>query len=175
MKMAPDVPAFASASGRPMGVVAQGKTVPLAVHSRALNFPARAGKNPGHLSPGRGSSTRSGFAPVRSRPCRFHAHRPADNGRTNADEVNNRRTISATVRLQMSQAEVAASAFRPKNPVCCSPILRHSHQIPATKTKQMPSGSGTRNAPQVARAIGDLISRTLMMGTACSPSGGGKS
>jgi hypothetical protein len=57
------------------------------------------------------------------------------------------------------------------------PILRHSHQIPAANTKQIPSGSGTRNAPQAARAIGDLISRTLMMGTACGvlASGRGKS
>jgi hypothetical protein len=41
--------------------------------------------------------------------------------------------------------------------------LRQVHQIAAANTKQAPSGSGTKNAPNVASAAGDLICRKLFI------------
>ena len=51
------------------------------------------------------------------------------------------------------------------NPPCdrLRPSLRHDHQIAATSTRQAPSGSGTKNAPNVASAAGDLICRSLFI------------
>jgi hypothetical protein len=41
--------------------------------------------------------------------------------------------------------------------------FRHDHQIAAANTTQTPSGSGTKNAPNVASAAGDLIFRKLFI------------
>jgi hypothetical protein len=41
------------------------------------------------------------------------------------------------------------------------PGLRYSHQIPAAITRQVPMGSGTKNAPSVASASGEFISRNI--------------
>jgi hypothetical protein len=43
------------------------------------------------------------------------------------------------------------------------PSLRKDHQIAAASTTQAPSGSGTKKAPNVANAAGDLICRSLFI------------
>jgi len=39
---------------------------------------------------------------------------------------------------------------------------RHDHQTAAISTKQVPSGSGMKNAPKVASVVGDLIWRIFI-------------
>ena len=46
------------------------------------------------------------------------------------------------------------------------PSLRNDHQIAAASTTQAPSGSGTKNAPNVESAAGDLICRSLFIAPA---------
>jgi hypothetical protein len=41
--------------------------------------------------------------------------------------------------------------------------LRYDHQIAAASTTQAPRGSGTKKAPNVASAAGDLIFRKLFI------------
>ena len=41
--------------------------------------------------------------------------------------------------------------------------LRQDHQTAAANTTQAPSGSGTKNAPNVASAAGDLIFRKFFI------------
>jgi len=41
--------------------------------------------------------------------------------------------------------------------------LRQDHQTVAANTTQAPSGSGTKNAPNVASAAGDLIFRKFFI------------
>jgi hypothetical protein len=50
---------------------------------------------------------------------------------------------------------------------CLRSNLRHDHQIAAVNTKHTPSGSGTKNAPKAASAVGDLIFRSSIVFTAC--------
>jgi hypothetical protein len=67
------------------------------------------------------------------------------------------RRKQAKARL-VARTQIGESVLRQAHP-----ILRQAHQITAATTKQVPSGSGVRNAPQTARAAGDLISISFVI------------
>jgi hypothetical protein len=54
------------------------------------------------------------------------------------------------------------------------PAFRHSHQTAAASTRQAPKGSGTRNMPHAASAIGDSMLRKFVMSSGALASGQGR-